>query len=69
MTRPRAADDFPAIRARMDELRRERAGESADKNARRMDAPRPYAITTRPALTDRPGLSPAMRRAIQRATD
>ena len=25
MTRPRAADDFPTIRARMEELRRERA--------------------------------------------
>ena len=25
MTRPRIADDFPMIRARMDELRRERA--------------------------------------------
>ena len=25
MTRPRAADDFPVIRARMEELRRERA--------------------------------------------
>ena len=25
MTRPRAADDFPMIRARMEELRRERA--------------------------------------------
>jgi hypothetical protein len=25
MTRPRAADDFPVIRSRMEELRRERA--------------------------------------------
>jgi hypothetical protein len=30
MTRPRAADDFPAIRARMEELRRERARVSRD---------------------------------------
>jgi hypothetical protein len=29
MTRPRAADDFSAIRARMEELRRERAGAQA----------------------------------------
>ena len=29
MTRPRAADDFPMIRARMEELRRERAGPRA----------------------------------------
>ena len=30
MTRPRAADDFPTIRARMKELRRERAPRAAD---------------------------------------
>jgi hypothetical protein len=29
LTRPRAADDFAAIRARMEELRRERAAEEA----------------------------------------
>ena len=30
MTRPRAADDFPTIRARMKELRSERAPRAAD---------------------------------------
>ena len=30
MTRPRAADDFPMIRARMEELRRERARPRAE---------------------------------------
>ena len=30
MTRPRAADDFATIRARMEELRRERAPRAAD---------------------------------------
>jgi hypothetical protein len=30
VTRPRAADDFAAIRARMEELRRERAPRAAD---------------------------------------
>ena len=30
MSRPRAADDFVTIRARMEELRRERAGDTAD---------------------------------------
>src|SRR5438132_14367718 len=30
MTRPRAADDFAVIRARMEELRRERAPRAAD---------------------------------------
>jgi hypothetical protein len=32
VTRPRAADDFAAIRARMEELRRERASEEAPKS-------------------------------------
>jgi len=31
VNRPRAADDFETIRARIDELRRERAGGSADR--------------------------------------
>jgi hypothetical protein len=53
----------------MEELRRERDGVPADKETRRVEGPRPYAVTTRPSLTGRPGLSPAMRRAIQRATD
>ena len=58
MTRPRAADDFPAIRARMEELRRERARAPAVDDLRRADGPRPYAISSRP------GLSPVMRRAL-----
>ena len=33
LTRPRAADDFAAIRARMEELRRERAPEEPPKPA------------------------------------
>jgi hypothetical protein len=37
VTRPRAADDFPAIRARMEELRRERARVPADDNLRRAE--------------------------------
>ena len=41
MTRPRAADDFAAIRARMEELRREREGtKPRDKDAQR-DTPIP----------------------------
>jgi hypothetical protein len=31
VTRPRAADDFATIRARMDELRRTRDGDAADR--------------------------------------
>jgi hypothetical protein len=41
VSRPRAADDFPAIRARMEELRREREGgaskDAADQATRRPD--------------------------------
>ncbi len=60
--RPRAADDFPAIRARMEELRRERARVPPDDDARRERGPRPNAISDRPGLADRSGLSPAVRR-------
>ena len=38
---PRAADDFAAIRARMEELRRERAQMLAARDARPL-CPRPY---------------------------
>ena len=34
MTRPRAADDFAAIRARIEELRREREGHPEPEDAR-----------------------------------
>ena len=46
MTRPRAADDFPMIRARMEELRRERAQVSAERDTR-PPGPRPYHAATR----------------------
>lgn len=36
MTRPRAADDFAMIRARMGELRRERAQATSEKDQRTM---------------------------------
>jgi len=48
VTQPRAADDFPAIRARMEELQRERARVPADDDLRRADGP--YAISSKPAL-------------------
>ena len=41
MNRPRAADDFAAIRARMKELRREREGAEAADRTRQRDAPMP----------------------------
>jgi hypothetical protein len=42
LARPRVADDFAAIRARMDELRREREG-SSEPDQRRQAAPMPDA--------------------------
>jgi hypothetical protein len=67
VTRPRAADDFPAIRARMEELRRERAPTSAGDDTRRSDGPRPYAISGGSGPADRSsGISPMMRRALQK---
>ena len=41
-TQPRAADDFAAIRARMEELRRERDQVVADQKDRPAIGPRPY---------------------------
>jgi hypothetical protein len=64
MSGPRAADDFPAIRARMEELRRERARVPDDDNLRRADGPQPYSGSNRPATADKAGLSPAIRRAF-----
>ena len=37
MNRPRAADDFAAIRARMEELRREREGAHASERSSHLD--------------------------------
>ncbi len=42
MARTRAADDFAAIRARMEELERERAGAPLEKDRTPATAPRPY---------------------------
>ena len=65
MARPRAADDFTLIRARMEELRRERAG-VPEHQARRPDGPRPHAISTQSSPTERSGLSPELRRMLSR---
>jgi len=56
VARPRAADDFPAIRSRMEELRRQRARVPADDDLRRADGPRPYCGSSRPATADKPAL-------------
>jgi hypothetical protein len=42
MTRPRAADDFPMIRSRMVELRRERDQVVAEQKGHSAIGPRPY---------------------------
>jgi len=65
MARPRSADDFTVIRARMDELRHERAVVPADE-ARRTDGRQPYAVGTRSGLTARSGLAPELRRMLSR---
>jgi hypothetical protein len=68
VTRPRAADDFAAIRARMEELRRERAGVPADDEARRTDGPRPYAAGNRPSLANRVVFPPVIVRRLSSLT-
>ena len=55
MTRPRAADDFAVIRARMEELRRESMPEPADDDSAK---PGPQSSGRRP------GLPLAVRRAL-----
>ena len=47
MNRPRAADDFVTIRARMEELRREREGAEAADSARQRDVPMPRGRSIR----------------------
>lgn len=53
MTRPRAADDFGTIRARMEELRRERERTNPAANDAQRDPPmrRPNAIRSPPSET------------------
>ena len=54
MARPRAADDFAAIRARMEELRRGNAQLPDDDSARRRPQPAGH----------KPALPPAVRRTL-----
>ena len=66
MGRPRAADDFPAIRARLEELRRERSGEPAPGDRRTPDRPQTYAVGSGTVQSRSSGLLPIMPRAPQR---
>ena len=63
MTRPRAADDFAAIRARMEELRRERTQVSpkGEPSVARRSASSSWSA-------DKPRLLPAILRALARAS-
>ena len=48
MTRPRAADDFGVIRARIEELRGER-GQASPERSPRQPGPRPYHAAATPS--------------------
>ena len=61
MTQPRAADDFPTIRARMEELRRERVQASADAGeSGSVTGSRPYAVSSRRSLANSIVFPPAI---------
>jgi hypothetical protein len=68
VTRPRAADDFTAIRARMEELRRERGAVPADDTNCQANGASPDAVvgSVRAAAGRSSGLSPVMRRALDK---
>jgi hypothetical protein len=58
MTRLRAADDFAAIRARLEELRRDRA-QVWDENVSEVAEPRrPRVAGNKPSPSEKPGLPP-----------
>ena len=44
MTRPRIVDDFAVIRARIEEMRRERAQASAEQDGRSVTGPKPHNV-------------------------
>jgi hypothetical protein len=67
VTRPRAADDFATIRARMEELQRERGQLIAENQQRPATAPRPSSLGSRPDPADKPRLLHPILRALMRA--
>jgi hypothetical protein len=68
VARPRAADDFTAIRTRMEELRRERTAAPADDANRGANGAPPDAVvgSVRGLAGRSSGLSPIMRRALDK---
>jgi hypothetical protein len=67
MIRLRAADDFAAIRGRLEELRRDRAQVWAE-NASDLAEPRPCAAANKPSPSEKPGLPPTVRRILFRSS-
>jgi len=65
VARPGAADDFAAIRARLEELRRDRARVwgGSDPSVE----PRTSAAGEKPSSEEKPGLPPAIRRVLYRS--
>jgi len=68
VTRPRAADDFAVIRARIVELRRERAQVSADRVRASIKGPRPYSVSSGRGPAGKSELPTAIRRALVKLT-
>jgi hypothetical protein len=66
MLQPRAADDFAAIRARMEELRQEREQIAVGSDHNPGALPGTYAGGSRRRYGDRSNLSPAIKRIIGR---
>jgi hypothetical protein len=64
--RVRSADDFATIRSRMEELRRERARVPPDDDgqARSVNGPRPYSVSSRPSLRNKAVFPPASMRRL-----
>jgi hypothetical protein len=67
MTRLRAADDFAAIRARLEELRRDRAQVWAG-NGSDVAQPRTCVAGNKPSPSEKPGLPPTVRRVLFRSS-
>jgi hypothetical protein len=65
VTRPHAADDFAAIRARMEELQRQRARPATADDDHESDSPRPYAVSS-PSRANGMFTPAVMRRLVRR---
>ena len=66
MTRPRAADDFATIRARMEELRRERSQTPAADEPRAAIGPRPYAVSDAAVSIEKANIPMYLRRLLRK---